>query len=381
MDLQQLIQDEIALAGTDPEIQERIRRLERRRITPTTVIPQRRFLFRLFDKPCFPRGELVAVTGRAKSGKTFLTSILMSRCLCEESLSVRRIEANPLHLLWFDTEQSEESTQEILRDRVLRMCHDSSAIESFLAERCDVYNVRAEFWQDRMPLLEVAIRHDKPDLVILDGIRDLVNDINDGVLSQEVIERLMHLASEQGCCIVCVLHQNKASEDKNLRGWIGTELTYKSFEVYECEKDADRIFSWKQVMTRKYDILDTLRFTVNDQGLPELTNIPPSALSKKKATAHLPINREYMIGGEVNAVKVFSTLLPDDTTQLRAYELEQKFQELTNIENLNWYGRVRYKALQDLIIEKIVKSEDCVYYKRGPRLRDPASEAGGQPAP
>ena len=29
------------------------------------------FLFRLFGKPCFPRGELVAITGKAKSGKTF----------------------------------------------------------------------------------------------------------------------------------------------------------------------------------------------------------------------------------------------------------------------------------------------------------------------
>lgn len=43
----------------------------------------------------------------------------------------------------------------------------------------------------------------RPDLVIVDGIRDLVNDINDGVLAQETVERLMHLASEQRCCVVC----------------------------------------------------------------------------------------------------------------------------------------------------------------------------------
>ena len=65
----------------------------------------------------------------------------------------------------------------------------------------------------------------------VDGIRDLVNDINDGVLAQEVMEELLHLATERNCCIVCVLHQNKGSEDHNLRGWIGTELMNKAFEA------------------------------------------------------------------------------------------------------------------------------------------------------
>lgn len=382
MDQQQLIQAELQKAGTDPLMAERLRRLELRRITPDKHIPQRRFLFRMFGKPCFPRGELVAVTGRAKSGKTFLTSILMSLCINTESLSIRRIEADPLHLLWFDTEQSEESTQEILRDRVLRMCNDPQAVADFLNGHCDVFNVRADFWQDRMPLLEAAILQYRPDLVILDGIRDLVNDINDGVLSQEIIERLMHLASQGECCIVCVLHQNKASEDKNLRGWIGTELTYKSFEVYECEKDAERrSFSWKQVMTRKYDILDTFRFTVNDQGLPELFSDTVLATASKTAVHSQPINREYMTNGDVNIVKVFSVLIPDNDARMRAYELEKKFRELTNIESRGWYGRVKNQALEELVIEKITQNEDCVYYRRGPRLRAVSTEPGGQPAP
>lgn len=114
------------------------------------------------------------------------------------------------------------------------------------------------------------MRHYKPDLVILDGVRDLVADINDGVVAQNCIERLMHLASEVRCCIVCILHQNKSAEDRNLRGWIGTELKNKAFEVYECSKSSERIFMWGQTDTRKYDIIDTLKFAVNDEGIPYL---------------------------------------------------------------------------------------------------------------
>ena len=104
--------------------------------------------------------------------------------------------------------------------------------------------MRAVEWKQRRELLLEAIKRCKPDLVIVDGIRDLVNDINDGVLAQEVMEELLHLATQHDCCIVCVLHQNKSGEDHNLCGWIGTELMNKAFEVYSCEKLLpQRIFS------------------------------------------------------------------------------------------------------------------------------------------
>ena len=267
-----LIAQEFSGKETTPKTDEKLQRLERRRITPFSLIPKRRFLFEMFDKPCFARGELVGITGRAKSGKTFFTSMLMALGVCNEVMGIRRIEPKSLRVLWMDTEQSEESTQEILCDRIMKLWQRSmpegESTDNFPSEMFDIFNVRADAWQDRLPLLETAIKEYHPDLVILDGIRDLVNDINDGILSQQVIERLMNLASETDCCIVSVLHQNKASDDKNLRGWIGTELTYKSFEVYECSKDSDRIFSIKQTMTRKYDIDEVLQFVVDAEGLP-----------------------------------------------------------------------------------------------------------------
>ena len=50
-----------------------------------------------------------------------------------------------------------------------------------------------------------------------------------------IMEKLMALAKEKNCCIVCVLHQNKSEQDRNMRGSIGTELTNKAFEVFQCE--------------------------------------------------------------------------------------------------------------------------------------------------
>lgn len=265
-DAAKLVLRELALAGCSLEDEQRLARLEERRITPDKVLPPVEFLFRFHGKPCFARGELVGLSGKAKSGKTFVCSILMALCFRNEVLSVERIEPRKLHVLWYDTEQSDESTKDILCQRICQMTGIQQ--DQFPMQQFDIFNVRQSALADRLPDLETVVRFRHPDLVILDGIRDLVGDINDGVVAQNVVERLMHLASESHCCIVCVLHQNKSIEDRNLRGWIGTELKNKAFEVYECAKSSERIFTWSQTDTRKYDIPDGLSFAVNDAGIP-----------------------------------------------------------------------------------------------------------------
>ena len=354
------------------ELEQMLIRLETHRITPQKELPQIEFLFRLFHKQCFPRGELVAFSGKAKSGKTFVSSILMALCFRSQVLSVERIEQKQLHVLWYDTEQSEESTQDILRNRIIPMT--GIAEEEFPMDLFDIFNVRAEGYDKRLPMLEAAVRHYSPDLVILDGVRDLVADINDGVVAQDCIERLMHLASEKHCCIICVLHQNKSAEDKNLRGWIGTELKNKAFEVYECSKSSERIFMWGQTDTRKYDILDTLKFAVNEDGIPELCSEEQlkEALfqaqrkvaeerQKKGASATLaPFNPKYVAGKE-NHKTIFKVkeIFTDSMEVGKEYyedELRNRVGVLTLIATDKVFNEQLSKAINERIVIQSVSA-------------------------
>ena len=235
-----------------------------RRITPDTHISPHDFLFRWDDRPCFARGELVALTGKAKSGKTFVCSLLMALAIRPQIMGISRLHDEPLRVVWIDTEQSEDSTQEILSHRIGKLINQPIPDDQFF-----VYNLRRDNWQERFNLANLCIVHAKPDLVIFDGIRDVVGDINNYTEAQNVLEKLLSLASWSGACIVCVLHQNKSIEDKTLRGALGTELQNKSYETYECQKDPDtRLFTLRQTATRKYDITQKLEFTVNQEGLP-----------------------------------------------------------------------------------------------------------------
>ena len=105
--------------------------LARYRVTPTTALPPMETLFRAYDVPCFYRGELVAVCGKAKSGKTLFLSMIMACCLTNKVLALERVsgDGKPLRVLWLDTEQSQQSTQEIMLKRIIPLAGDVSGFD------------------------------------------------------------------------------------------------------------------------------------------------------------------------------------------------------------------------------------------------------------
>ena len=337
------------------------RLLEGLRITRDKELPPMRFLFRIFGKPCFPRGELVAVTGKAKSGKTLFNSVLMACCVRDEVLQVHRPPDNIdgtcqdrfLKCLWYDTEQSEQSTQDILKNRVLRLLDDTSALSPQPSDYYDIFNVRCLNYEVRLRLFETAVHKYRPALVVLDGVRDLLADINDGVRAQEIVERLMKLAQETDCCMVCVLHQNKGAEDRNLRGWIGTELMNKAFEVYSCEKvKPENIFVVEQTHTRKYDLGSLMCFRMDTESeLPVMCDAPtryvamtgysPSSLSGDK----LPyMNREWLLFDENNKPHPKTDELFYEALKvgpLYYSDLQAKVQKLLNCTTEMWNNMFR----------------------------------------
>ena len=356
---------ELEHAGEETTLSPKMLLLEQLRITPEKQLKPMEFLFHLFGKPCFPRRELVAITGKAKSGKTFVTSMLMACCQSRDVLAFQRISDEPLRVLWYDTEQSDESTQDILKNRVMRMVDGD--VQLF-----DIFNVRGVAWKERRDLLREAVTRCKPDLVIVDGIRDLVNDINDGVLAQEVMEELMHLATEHNCCIVCVLHQNKSGEDHNLRGWIGTELMNKAFEVYSCEKLLpQRIFSLEQTLTRKYDIERTMYFEVGDDGLPVSCGVPTDGGSKDKADGYPQLNADYIRHDEhdqwqVDVRRLFSDAI-GGRQQVTGAELRSQVCRLSNIRSWKFYNSLLEQAVNGEVIMKSYDHAAHVIYALRPQ--------------
>ena len=284
--------------------------LMQHRVTPETKLPPLEFLFKMNGTECFPLSELVANTGKAKSGKTLFLSIVMACCMKRNVLGLERIREAPIRVLWYDTEQSAQSTQNILCHRIIPLsetntnltnptnkeisnsvildpekkdsldsCNSCSeenssvpyvqSVVENLNDQFFVFNVRGIGWEKRRELLTLAISEVKPDLVIVDGIKDLITDINDGTQATMVVEDQMGLAQTYNCCIVDVLHQNKSDTDRNMRGWIGTELTNKAFEAWACSIVPNtETFKVEHVMSRMRRCQDNLYYQLDDAALP-----------------------------------------------------------------------------------------------------------------
>jgi KaiC/GvpD/RAD55 family RecA-like ATPase len=297
------------------------------RITTKTRLPPMQPLFKMFDTPCFYRGELVAACGKAKSGKTLFLSVIMAACLTEKVMALERHTENvshtdstdntdkkPLRVLWVDTEQSQQSTQDIIVNRIIPLienCHTDSTDDTDSTHSCQAkpvpkalseiseisvcekksvgsvrsvcdldstffaINLRGLGFEKRRAVVEAAVRTVQPDIVIIDGIKDLITDINDAVQATHIMEHLMALAQRYNCCIVNVLHQNKSEADRNMRGSIGTELTNKAFEVYECEYlERHKVFRVTQTLSRRQRMNRRLCYALSKEGLPETCDEP-----------------------------------------------------------------------------------------------------------
>lgn len=331
-------------------------KLESMRITSQTAVTPHKFLYDMFGIPCFARGELVMITGKKKCGKTFFSSILATLCYRDRMLCMRRVEDRPLRCLYLDTEQSNDTTHDILTNRIIPLIDSQTEADGYTApfsveEEMEYYyivNLRCVPWNERLQHIEAAIRGVHADLVIIDGIRDVVDDINNGILAQQVAESLMRLAEETDCCIVSVLHQNKAADDRTPRGALGTEYGNKCFEEWEMKKEIESgmvVFTVTQTATRKYDIVNKLQFTLDaNTGLPvALTNEQQLMLDKASEEGHRDetpdrqLNYDYVQpDGRIDVRKAFGEILADGV-EMRSGVLKAKFMDKVGISSEKRY--------------------------------------------
>ena len=169
-------------------------------------------------------------------------------------------------ILYVDTEQSPYHCLKVMK-RILRMAglpddRDNENLE-FLA-------LRKYTPEQRIRIAEQAI-YNTPNiaLVIIDGIRDMVYDINSPGESTRIISKLMQWTDDRQIHIHTILHQNKG--DENARGHIGTELNNKAETVLLVEKDKNNgdISKVSAMHIRAMDF-EPFAFRINDNALPEL---------------------------------------------------------------------------------------------------------------
>lgn len=163
----------------------------------------------------WPGGHSLLV-GKKKSRKTLFVVWLISQFL-------QRKDTTGEEVLIFDTEQSKRHVYAIRKK-----------IDKMTGKRVAVFYLRGRAPADRVDFIRETVKHwpTPPKLIVIDGVRDLMVDINDPEESTNTslfIEQLtLTVRPEQKFPphVIEILHLNKS--DSNPRGHIGTELQNKA---------------------------------------------------------------------------------------------------------------------------------------------------------
>ena len=215
----------------------------------------------------WPGGHSLLV-GKKKSRKTLFVVWLVAQYLKDKKTTGQEV-------LIFDTEQAKRHVFRI-REKIQKMS----------GKTVNVFYLRGMSPEERRDFIRETIIHwpTAPQLIVIDGIRDLMKDINSTDESTELLVWLekLTIAQREGQQymphIVNILHLNKG--DSNPRGHIGTELLNKADCTIELELDPKAGCTDVKCESSREKPFNNFSFTHDAEDMPvTVTNASHSAVT------------------------------------------------------------------------------------------------------
>ena len=220
----------------------------------------------LLPIPIGTYGNFSFIQAPPKTKKTFLVSLLASVYLGAKNnfgggLRGHRENKDLIHI---DTEQGKWHCQKVFK-KVL----DMNSVD--YSKNYYTFGLRSIGYKQRIQFIEYCLEHkvENAGLLILDGIADLVSDVNNLEESNACVQKLMEWSAKYKVHIMCVIHSNFGSDKPT--GHLGSFLEKKS----ECQIQLEANTVNKEWITvkckrsRGYSF-ETFSFKVNEIGLPEI---------------------------------------------------------------------------------------------------------------
>lgn len=244
--------------------------LDDARFDPNGIIEKEDFVLNLeMDGHTYGIAEpgcIVSISGGSGARKTTaLTAIISSAYRNDNPIGFKFQRRGKI--LFFDTEQPRKRFQHVQR-RLFKMCGRSNTWDSY-----EAFTLREKSVQERIHEIDKKIREVQKKepiaAIIIDGILDLVEDMNNLKECTAVIQRLMEWTSQTGAVLFPVLHDVHSS--KKMGGHLGSFLERKQdaeINVTLAENpDYSNIFFRKTRGGRKPR---SFEFTQNEEGWPVL---------------------------------------------------------------------------------------------------------------
>lgn len=211
-------------------------------------------------------GNFSMIVAPPKTKKSFFVSILVSTFLAGRNsycgdIRGHREDRSILHL---DTEQGQWHCQ-----RVFKRANDMANVEH--SEKYHTFGLRTISYKERIEFIEYCLKEKYKDigLIVIDGIADLVSDVNDIEQSNDCVQKLMEWSANYNCHIITVIHSNFGTNKAT--GHLGSFLMKKTeTEIHLETNDVNNsLINVSCKRSRGYSF-SPFTFKVNNYGYPKV---------------------------------------------------------------------------------------------------------------
>ena len=210
-------------------------------------------------------GNFSFIQAPPKSYKSFFVSLLVSSYLRSGNRWAKDMKSNRKgrDVYHFDTEQGKWHCLKGFR-RSSDMAEEQDGYLTYSLRTID-FNSRLKFIEHKLANAEEGT----VGLVVIDGIADLVSDVNNIEESGKCVQKLMEMSTKYNCHIITVIHSNYGSDKPT--GHLGSFCEKKT----ECQisvsrsEDNDKIVNVTCKRSRNASF-DDFSFFINKLGYPEI---------------------------------------------------------------------------------------------------------------
>lgn len=199
----------------------------------------------LCGKPLCTPGNITNIQAPPKAGKSatleaIIGAIFNGRRQGRDTLGFDAGNPDGKALIHFDTEQSRFDHDALIRRAMRRAKIDEAPpwFHSFSVADLDIRERRAAI---RHVMESAWTNHGGVFALLIDGIGDICENLNDPAIAFDLVAELHTLAIHYDCAAVTVLHENPGSENGKTRGHLGSQLERKAETNLRLAKDKDGI--------------------------------------------------------------------------------------------------------------------------------------------